>query len=104
MATGIESLSRFQSMQNSSLAMPDGGDDKQLQETANEFEALFVKMMLDSMKKNLNKADRLLDGGQAEEIFDDMLYTEYSRILAKNADFGIAKSIVNQYSANKAYR
>lgn len=98
MANGIEALAKMQSMQNSSLAKNAGSaGSEQLKETAQEFEAIFVKMMLDSMKKTLNKEDRLFDGGMAEEVFDDMLQTEYSRLMAKSGDFGIAKAIERAY-------
>ena len=38
-----------------------------------EFEALFIKQMLDVMRKTVKK-EGLLNGGMSEEIFEDMLY------------------------------
>ena len=92
------SLARFQATsQNSVLPKVDATNKEKLKEAATEFEAIFVKQMLDTMRKNLHKEDRLVEGGMAEDIFEDMLYTEYSRIMTKSGDFGIAKAINNQY-------
>ena len=93
-----DALSRFQATsQNSVLPKVDATNKEKLKEAAGEFEAIFVKQMLETMRKTLHKEDRLVDGGMGEDIFEDMLYTEYSRIMAKNSDFGIARAITNQY-------
>ena len=70
-------------------------NDKRLMDACYDFESIFIKLMLNSMKKNIPKA-KLIDGGFAEDIFDDMLYTEYSKIMARNGNFGLAKMIFNQ--------
>jgi len=99
MANGLEALSRMQSTQASLLASGASSDKQKLHEAAVEFEALFVKLMLDSMKATLDKENRLVDGGQTEDIFGDMLYTEYSRNMTKAGDFGIARAIEKQMGA-----
>jgi flagellar protein FlgJ len=104
MTTGTaDILGRFQAInQDSSLPrIGEGMEQKQLEEVAKEFEAIFVKQMLDTMKSTLNKENRLVEGGMAENIFEDMLYTEYSRLMSKSGDFGIADMIVRQYSQNR---
>jgi len=40
--------------------------------------------------------DGLLDGGAAEDIFQDMLYDERSRIMAKTGSFGIQDLLFSQ--------
>ena len=60
-----------------------------------EFEAIFVKQMLNSMRKTVEKSG-LLDGGMAEEFFEDMLYDEYAKKMAANANFGLAAMIYSQ--------
>nr|WP_255666805.1 rod-binding protein [Halanaerobium polyolivorans] len=37
------------------------------------------------MKNTLNDENRLLDGGYAEEVFDDMLYREYSKMAGQQS-------------------
>lgn len=76
-------------------------DDKseQLEVVANEFEALFVKQMLDAMRQTLSPENDLFYGGFAQETFEDMLYEEYARKIAHTGDLGIAEAITRQYSA-----
>ncbi len=63
-----------------------------------DFEALFVKQMLDVMRKTVQK-DGLLNGGASEEIFQDMLYDEYARKMAETAQFGLSDLIYRQVSS-----
>jgi Rod binding domain-containing protein len=60
-----------------------------------EFEAIFIKQMLNSMRKTVEKSG-MLDGGMAEEIFEDMLYDEYAKKMASTANFGLAAMIYGQ--------
>jgi len=62
-----------------------------------DFEALFIKQMLDTMRKTVNKSD-LLDGGMAEDVFEDMLYDEYAQSMASTGDFGIADMMYSEMS------
>lgn len=74
------------------------GDAKmQLRRAAEEMESLLVKMMFTAMKKTVDKTG-LVDGGQGEAIFDDMLTEEYSRQFSRTGTFKIAEIIYNQYS------
>jgi peptidoglycan hydrolase FlgJ len=79
------------------LELPRGSGREQLKQVATEFESLFVKQMLDSMRDTLNKENDLLSGGFAEEVFEDMLYDEYSRMIAATGSLGIADLITRQY-------
>ena len=72
--------------------------DSELRKACEDFEAIFVKQMLKSMKSTINKGG-LLNGGFAEEIYDDMLYDEYAKKMTKTANFGIANSLYRQLSA-----
>lgn len=57
-----------------------------------EMESLLWKQVLNTMKKTINKY-KLLDGGQAEEIFSDFLYDEYALLMAKNSKTKIADQL-----------
>ncbi|MDV6235164.1 rod-binding protein [Leptospira ellisii] len=72
---------------------------KKLYSASVEFESLFVKMMLSEMKKTVQKSG-LIDGGHAEEIFEDMLYDEYSKNLSSNSSLGLAEQIYQSLSSN----
>jgi flagellar protein FlgJ len=71
-------------------------DMKKLKEVAKEFEAIFVKMLLNEMKKTVPKSD-FLHGGAVEDIFEDMLYSEYSKKMVHNMNLGIVDKIVELY-------
>ncbi len=71
-------------------------DDK-LYEACQDFEAIFIKQMLNSMRKTVNKTG-LLEGGMAEDVFEDMLYDEYSKLMAKNAKLGLTDLLYKQLS------
>jgi len=79
------------------LELPGGNDRTRLRAVAEEFESLFAKQMLDSMRDTLNPETDLFNGGMAQDIFDDMLYDEYARMIAKSGTLGIADLIVKQY-------
>jgi flagellar protein FlgJ len=86
------SVERFRS------ALPENkqpGRDKELFKVCQDFEAIFIKQMLNAMKKTVPKND-LLNGGFAEEIFEDMLYDEYAASMAKTASFGLANLLYGQ--------
>lgn len=63
-----------------------------------DFESLFIKQMLDVMRKTVKK-EGLVDGGMSEEIFTDMLYDEYSKTMAQTSQFGLARMIYEQVSS-----
>jgi peptidoglycan hydrolase FlgJ len=70
---------------------------KKLMDTCVEAESLLVGQMLKKMRSTVEKGD-LINGGQTEEIFTDMLYDQYALTMSKTANFGIAKQMYNQLS------
>ncbi len=70
---------------------------KKLWDTCIEAESLFVNKMLKEMRKTVDKGE-WLHGGYAEEIFEDMLYDEYSLQVSKNSNLGMAKLLYNELS------
>lgn len=70
-------------------------EKKRLREVSKDFEALMINQMLKEMRKTVNKSD-LINGGMAEEIFEDMLYDEYSKEFSKTKTFGLSDIIYNQ--------
>jgi Rod binding domain-containing protein len=67
-----------------------------LYEQCQEFESIFLKMMLSEMQKTVDKSDSLISGGWAEEIYQDQLDDEYSKSMAKTANFGLADQLYRQ--------
>ena len=96
----MSSVARFQidrAAGESALLRARSADGKDaLRDVAREFEALFVKQMLSSMRATLDKENDMLYGGMSQDIFEDMLYTEYSKVIAKTGSLGISDLIYEQ--------
>jgi flagellar protein FlgJ len=69
--------------------------DKELWEAANQFEAIFYQQMLKAMRSTIEKSG-LIDGGRAEEIFQDMLDGKYSETMSKKGTLGISEIIYSE--------
>ncbi len=80
-------------------AEADGAEkfNRDLKKATDGFEELFVHKMLQVMRKSVPKTN-LLDGGRGEEIFQDMLDENYSKIITKSQAFGLSRVM---YEENK---
>lgn len=85
-------------LQNLRYDLPEGSQTDQLRQVAQDFEAIFMKQLLDSMRSTLNPENRLIDTGMAGEFYEDMLYDEYAQVMAKTGGIGLADMIVKQHS------
>lgn len=74
-----------------------GNDDDKLMEVCRDFEALFIKQVLDAMRKTIPRSD-FIKRNRGEEIFEDMLYDEYSKKIAQTDSLGISKMLFEQLS------
>ena len=75
-----------------------GAGSKNLTELKNacrDFEAIFIKMMLDAMRKTLSD-DTLIPKNSGEKLFEDQLYQEYANSMSKTANLGIADMMYKQ--------
>jgi flagellar protein FlgJ len=61
-----------------------------LYEQCVELEIFMVKTLISSMRSTVQKSG-LIDEGFAGKMYEDMLYDEYARDFAKNANFGMAE-------------
>jgi len=69
--------------------------DQDLINVANQFEAIFVHQMLKQARQG-----KLADGifnSEAQDTFNNMLDIEYSQILSKKNNFGIAEALIQQF-------
>jgi flagellar protein FlgJ len=73
--------------------------NSELYKASEDFEAIFIKQMLDVMRKTIHKEDDLLNGGMSQDIYDDMLYDQYAKKMASTAQFGLADMIYKQMSS-----
>jgi len=86
---------QVQSIRSPLGSIKGANSEEQLREACKQFESILVKKMLDSMRKTVDKSG-LLDGGRAEEIFEDMLYDKYARKMTDTADFGLSEMLFEQ--------
>ena len=71
--------------------------DKRLMDVCVQMESLFVSKMLKTMRNTVPKSD-FINGGFAEEVFEDMLFDEYALSLSKNTKLGIAAMLYEDLS------
>jgi peptidoglycan hydrolase FlgJ len=95
---GISAISTSTASQ--SPVKPTVDKSSELYKVCLDFEALFIKQMLNVMRKTVEKQG-LLDGGMSEDIFEDMLYDEYAKKMAQTAQFGLAETMYLQVNHQK---
>ena len=76
-----------------------GGDPAQAKKVAQDFEAMFVGMMLKSMRETVGK-DKLTGGGHGEETFRSLLDQEYATTAARSGGIGLAATIEKELTRN----
>lgn len=69
--------------------------DLAAKKVAREFEALFVGMMVKSMRETVGK-DPITDGGHGEEVYRSMLDQEYARVMTERGGVGLAAMLEKQ--------
>ena len=90
------SIDEASSLENNNISKYDKEfEKKRLRQVSEDFEALMINQMLKEMRKTVDKSG-LIDGGMAEQIFEDMLYDEYAKEFSKTKTFGLADIIYNQ--------
>ncbi len=75
--------------------------DRRLWNACLEMESIFVGRMLKEMRNTLEPESRLIHGGQAEEIFTDMLYDQYALTLSRTSNLGIARLMYRELSGRQ---
>ena len=76
-----------------------GDDPAKAKKVAQEFEAMFVGMMLKSMRETVGK-DKLTGGGHGEETFRSLLDQEYATTAARSGGVGLAAMIEKELTRN----
>jgi flagellar protein FlgJ len=77
----------FSKILNDSL---ESGDSKQLKKACEDFEAIFINMLLKSMKSTVSE-NEFIKKSHAREMFETMLDEEMSNKISSNNGIGIAK-------------
>jgi Rod binding domain-containing protein len=70
---------------------------KDLKDTAAGIEQIFVKMLVDQMRKSIQRPQtESAAQNQGHDIFEEMLYDEYGKKISQQGGFGIADIIFRQ--------
>ena len=75
---------------------PAGNTPAQARKVAQEFEAMFVGMMLKSMRDTVPQ-NKLTGGGHGEETFRSLLDQEYAQTAAKSGGVGLAPVLEKEF-------
>ena len=70
-------------------------NNQDLKNVAEQFESIFVHQMLKQARQS-----KLAEGvfsSEAQDTFNNMLDVEYSQILSKKNNFGIAEALIKQF-------
>ena len=76
--------------------------NKAIRETAQQFESMFIEMMMKSMRESVEKSD--LNGSSAEDTFQGMFDKEVAHQMAKRGTVGIADMLVRDHEQRNAMR
>ena len=77
-------------------------NNQDLKNVAEQFESIFVHQMLKQARQS-----RLAEGvfsSEAQDTFNNMLDIEYSQILSKKNNFGIADALIKQFQPHFQFK
>jgi len=74
------------------LAHAQARDPKSIDKSAEDFEAVFLSQMLESMFKGI-KTDGPFGGGHAEEMMRSFMLQEYGKVMVAGGGIGIADAV-----------
>ncbi len=73
-------------------ALKNAKDLKKIEESAKEFEAIFLSEMVKPMFEGI-ESEGMFGGGKGEEVFRGILIQEYGKMLSETGRIGIADSV-----------
>lgn len=76
--------------------------NKAIRETAQQFESMFIEMMMKSMRESVEKSE--LNESSAEDTFQGMFDKEVAHQMAKRGTVGIADMLVRDHEQRNALR
>ena len=88
---------RMPAIQNSRKARP-GSNDPELEKACHQFESLFIKYMLQTMRETVPE-NSLFGGGQAEKIYTGMLDDEVAQSISRHRGIGLAAMMYAQMAS-----
>ncbi|PKM94905.1 MAG: flagellar biosynthesis protein FlgJ [Firmicutes bacterium HGW-Firmicutes-1] len=74
-------------------------DSVKLKKACQEFEGYYLQQLFKEMRKTIPDSG-LLEKSQGRDIFEDMLYEEYSKNMSKGKGMGLSEMLYRQLSKN----
>ena len=75
------------------------GAEKELREACQNFEAIFLNMMFQSMRNTVQKSN-FMGENFATQVYEDMLYENFADEAAKGHGLGLGEMLYKQLSQN----
>lgn len=88
------SSSEFQAMLEAAKA---SGNTEELREATDELEAIFLNMMMKTMRESIPDSEGIFKKSEAEETFQTMLDEEYTKNMSEAGGIGISDMIFDQF-------
>jgi flagellar protein FlgJ len=79
------------SLEGRASRRPQVDKSSKLYESCQELETFLLKTLVKGMRDTIQKSN-LIDTGFAGEVYEDMLYDEYTKDFARNARLGLAET------------
>lgn len=73
------------------------GDTSPLREASNQLEAVFINMLMKTMRSSIPEDEGIFKKSEAEKMFEGMLDEEYSNSMAEAGGIGISDMIFDQF-------
>ncbi|MEB3286485.1 MAG: rod-binding protein [Vampirovibrionales bacterium] len=83
---------------------PKTAEERKMRDTANDFESVFVKQMLDAMEQTVDREDSLFGSNDSESYFRDMMHAEMAKQMSGRpggSNFGLAESIYRELAKSQ---
>jgi peptidoglycan hydrolase FlgJ len=93
----IGSFKTLPAIQNPKTAQSRSGD-KKLEKACHQFESIFIKYMLHTMRETIPE-NNLFGGGQAEKIYTDMMDDKVAQSISKQRGIGLAAIMYAQMAS-----
>ena len=86
------------SFEDNNIDLLQNQNTRDLESVANQFESIFVFQMLKQARQS--KLAEGIFSSEAQDTFNNMLDLEYSQILSKENNFGIADALIKQFESH----
>ena len=91
-ASQEQAIEKLRRDSNAAVKTVSEAKQKELKKVAKDFEALFISMMMKSMRQTVPE-DKVTGGGKAEETYRFLLDQEYANAASRRGGVGIASMV-----------